>query len=124
MSNPKIVRSDVSLFSVSTALWRKSNFLFRFPITDMNVRRRHVGVVAAHGRLFAIGGHDGERHLQSAESFDPETNRWAPVAAMHVQRRGIAVGALEGAVYAVGGLDDTTCFQVRFRWLMGARRIE
>lgn len=103
------------------------------------MRRRHVGVVAAHEKLcdfnpldvcitqitfahrFAIGGHDGEQHLDSAECFDAETNAWAPVASMSIRRRGIAVGSLEGAVYAVGGLDDSTCFQVRRRVVVFGR---
>ena len=72
-----------------------------------------VSITNTFAFRFAIGGHDGEQHLESAECFDPETNVWAPVASMSVRRRGIAVGALEGAVYAVGGLDDSTCFQVR-----------
>lgn len=61
---------------------------------------------------YAIGGHDGANHLNSAECFDPSTNMWHTVASMDTRRRGIAVGALEGAIYAVGGLDDTACFQV------------
>lgn len=61
---------------------------------------------------YAIGGHDGTNHLDSAECFDPATNMWHTVASMDTRRRGIAVGALEGAIYAVGGLDDTACFQV------------
>lgn len=61
---------------------------------------------------YAIGGHDGNNHLDSAECFDPATNMWHTVSPMETRRRGIAAGALEGAIYAVGGLDDTACFQV------------
>ncbi|OZC09394.1 kelch repeat protein [Onchocerca flexuosa] len=94
--------------SVEAYDWRRDRW---FAISDMNIRRRHVGVVSAQGKLYAIGGHDGTNHLSSAECFDPATNMWHTVASMDTRRRGIAVGALEGAIYAVGGLDDTACFQ-------------
>lgn len=61
---------------------------------------------------YAIGGHDGSNHLNTAECFDPSTNMWHNVASMESRRRGIAVGTLIGAIYAVGGLDDSACFQV------------
>lgn len=99
--------------SVEAYDWRKDRW---FSISDMNIRRRHVGVVSAQGKLYAIGGHDGTNHLDSAECFDPATNMWHTVASMDTRRRGIAVGALEGAIYAVGGLDDTACFQTVERY--------
>ncbi|CAJ0939577.1 unnamed protein product, partial [Mesorhabditis belari] len=85
-------------------------------VPEMRSRRRHVGVVSALGKLFAIGGHDGEKHLDSAESFDPLRNKWTEVSAMNTARRGIAVGTLCGVIYAVGGLDDNTCFDVVERY--------
>ncbi|VDP15474.1 unnamed protein product, partial [Onchocerca flexuosa] len=99
--------------SVEAYDWRRDRW---FAISDMNIRRRHVGVVSAQGKLYAIGGHDGTNHLSSAECFDPATNMWHTVASMDTRRRGIAVGALEGAIYAVGGLDDTACFQTVERY--------
>uniref|UniRef100_A0A914WJH7 BTB domain-containing protein n=1 Tax=Plectus sambesii TaxID=2011161 RepID=A0A914WJH7_9BILA len=99
--------------------WRRDKW---FPVTEMNVRRRHVGVVSAQGKLYAIGGHDGTNHLESAECFDPATNMWHSVQSMETRRRGIAVGSLEGAIYAVGGLDDTACFQTVERYDVEANK--
>ncbi|VDN05304.1 unnamed protein product [Thelazia callipaeda] len=99
--------------SVEAYDWRRDKW---FSISDMNIRRRHVGVVSAQGKLYAIGGHDGTNHLSSAECFDPATNMWHTVSSMNTRRRGIAVGALERAIYAVGGLDDTACSQVVERY--------
>ncbi|CAF0724285.1 unnamed protein product [Rotaria sordida] len=87
-----------------------------FYIAEMTTRRRHVGVCAVNGRVYAIGGHDGNVHLNSAEVFDPQTNRWEPLAPMNTWRRGIAVGCLGGPLYAVGGLDDSTCFDTVERY--------
>uniref|UniRef100_A0A0N4WZH5 BACK domain-containing protein n=1 Tax=Haemonchus placei TaxID=6290 RepID=A0A0N4WZH5_HAEPC len=86
-------------------------------ICEMTQQRRHVGVVSALGKLFAIGGHDGMQHLASAEMFDPrEGVGWRRMAPMRTCRRGIAAAALDGAIYAVGGLDDTTCFSTVERY--------
>ena len=52
----------------------------------MTTRRRHVGVCAVDGRVYAVGGHDGTLHLNSAEVFDPRTNRWEPLAPMNTFR--------------------------------------
>ncbi|CAF0820452.1 unnamed protein product [Didymodactylos carnosus] len=82
----------------------------------MTIRRRHVGVCAVAGRVYAIGGHDGNLHLNSAEAFDPQTNRWQQLSPMATWRRGIAVGCLGGPLFAVGGLDDSTCFDTVERY--------
>ncbi|CAJ0582690.1 unnamed protein product, partial [Mesorhabditis spiculigera] len=87
-----------------------------FAVPEMKSQRRHVGVVSAQGKLYAIGGHDGEDHLNTAECFDPATNQWTKVAPMSTARRGIAVGSMSGVIYAVGGLDDSTCFNVVERY--------
>jgi kelch-like protein 8 len=34
------------------------------------------------GKLYAVGGHDGNEHLKSGEMFDPLTNKWQPIAPM------------------------------------------
>ncbi|XP_067943792.1 kelch-like protein 8 isoform X2 [Watersipora subatra] len=87
-----------------------------FTIAEMSTRRRHVGVVCSNGKLYAIGGHDGEEHLNSCEVFDPVTNRWNCIAPMRTLRRGLAVAAMSNALYAIGGLDDTACFDTVERY--------
>jgi len=39
-------------------------------------------VVCAVGKLYAVGGHDGNEHLKSGEVFDPLTNTWQAIAPM------------------------------------------
>lgn len=62
------------------------------------------------GKVYAVGGHDGNEHLGSMEVFDPLTNKWMMKASMNTKRRGIALASLGGPIYAIGGLDDNTCF--------------
>uniref|UniRef100_A0A3B3BJS5 SDA1 domain containing 1 n=1 Tax=Oryzias melastigma TaxID=30732 RepID=A0A3B3BJS5_ORYME len=77
---------------------------------EMNSRRRHVGVISVGGKVYAVGGHDGNEHLGNMEMFDPLTNKWMMKASMNTKRRGIALAALGGPLYAIGGLDDNSCF--------------
>uniref|UniRef100_G1KM60 Kelch like family member 8 n=1 Tax=Anolis carolinensis TaxID=28377 RepID=G1KM60_ANOCA len=77
---------------------------------EMNSRRRHVGVISVGGKVYAVGGHDGNEHLGSMEMFDPLSNKWMMKASMNTKRRGIALASLGGPIYAIGGLDDNTCF--------------
>ncbi|XP_071071723.1 kelch-like protein 8 isoform X3 [Dasypus novemcinctus] len=86
----------------------KKNSWFFGP--EMNSRRRHVGVISVEGKVYAVGGHDGNEHLGSMEVFDPFTNKWMMKASMNTKRRGIALASLGGPIYAIGGLDDNTCF--------------
>lgn len=50
--------------SVEAYDWRKDRWM---AVAEMHTKRRHVGVIAAHGKLYAIGGHDGVEHLNSVE---------------------------------------------------------
>ncbi|TRZ03805.1 hypothetical protein DNTS_027797 [Danionella cerebrum] len=110
---------SIECFSISENRW-----IFG---PEMNSRRRHVGVISVEGKVFAVGGHDGNEHLGSTEMFDPNTNkwmmrasmntkrdverydieadRWSAVASMRTPRGGVGSVALGGLVYAVGGND-------------------
>ena len=60
----------------------------------MSVKRSRVAVAATHGKLFAIGGYDGQTKLSSAEMYDPETNTWVFVNPMIVHEGGVGVGVV------------------------------
>lgn len=38
------------------------------------------------GKVYAVGGHDGNEHLGSMEVFDPLTNKWVVKASMNKKR--------------------------------------
>ena len=69
---------------------------------ELRSRRRHVGVACLGGKLYAVGGHDGNQHLNSVECYDPKVGKWEYVQPMKTLRRGIAVGTLGGPMYAIG----------------------
>lgn len=38
------------------------------------------------GKVYAVGGHDGNEHLGSMEMFDPLNNKWMMKASMNTKR--------------------------------------
>ncbi len=38
------------------------------------------------GKVYAVGGHDGNEHLGNMEMFDPHTNKWMMKASMNTKR--------------------------------------
>ena len=64
------------------------------PITDswkigkpMTTPRSRVGVTVLAGRLYAIGGYDGQARLNTVEVYDPLSNEWWDIAPMNSRRR-------------------------------------
>ena len=55
------------------------------------------------GKLFLMGGSDGQQSLCSTEVYDPDTNSWAPGASMTTCRANVGVAVVDGKLYAVGG---------------------
>lgn len=86
--------SSVECYDFRTNTWHEGPAL--------RSRRRHVGVACMGGKLYAVGGHDGNQHLNSVECYDPKASKWEYVQPMKTLRRGIAVGVLGGPMYAVG----------------------
>jgi hypothetical protein len=43
------------------------------------------------GQIYAVGGHNGSKHLGSGEVFDPTTAKWRKMASMVTQKTGVYV---------------------------------
>lgn len=39
--------------------------------------------------MYAVGGHNGSKHLGSGEVFDPVTAKWKKIASMVTQKTGV-----------------------------------
>ena len=76
---------------------------------SMSVGRNHVGVVAAGGKLYTVGGQFSQEASQVTqgvvEVYDPATNLWTRRADMPAARSHITAGIfeLDGRVVVVGG---------------------
>lgn len=50
------------------------------------------------GKVYAVGGHDGNEHLGNMEMFDPLTNKWMMKASMNTKRY------VDAPIYQLSGL--------------------
>ncbi len=79
----------------ATQLWRE-----RAP---MPTARGALGVAVHQGRLYAVGGYDGEQNSGATEIYNPETDTWSTAAPLSAPRDHLAVAAAGSAIYAIGG---------------------
>jgi N-acetylneuraminic acid mutarotase len=94
------ITASVLVYNPQKAVWA--------PVAPMPTARWRLRLVAAGGRLYAIGGQspDGTT-LSTVERYDPKTNTWTAVASM-TQDRGVpgvvaVTRGTEGDIVVVGG---------------------
>uniref|UniRef100_S4RKL1 Kelch like family member 24 n=1 Tax=Petromyzon marinus TaxID=7757 RepID=S4RKL1_PETMA len=72
-------------------------------------RWRHKMAVL-HGKVYAVGGYDGQTRLSSVECYDSFANRWTDVAPLKEAVSSPAVASCSNRLYVIGGgPDDNTC---------------
>ncbi|XP_018319698.1 kelch-like protein 18 [Agrilus planipennis] len=57
-------------------------------VKPMHTKRLAVGVAVVNRLLYAIGGYDGSKRLNTVECYHPENNEWTVVTSMHTYRSG------------------------------------
>ncbi|XP_066919463.1 kelch-like protein 12 [Clytia hemisphaerica] len=75
------------------------------PMADMHTPRSNFGLVNLEGKLYAIGGYDGNFPLKSAEVYDPRTNQWTQISDMSTARDGACNVSDGESIYVIGGYD-------------------
>jgi hypothetical protein len=110
--------ADMLVFDTSSQQWSTT----QGPPTQ----REHLGVAAARGRLYVVGGRTGGigSNLGAAEVFDPSNGVWSTLPDLPTPRGGMAAAATSnGLVVAAGGEADATFDEAevldvrRGRWL-------
>lgn len=80
-----------------------------FMVAPMSTRRARLGVSAAFGMVYAVGGFDGSQDLSSVEAYNPKSNQWSSSIPMGTRRSSLGVAALHNLLYAIGGYDGASC---------------
>ena len=57
-----------------------------FPSAPMHERRCYISVVKVDAKIYALGGSNGYKRLNTVESLCPATNLWSMVSPMCMQR--------------------------------------
>ena len=69
---------------------------------------RAAAACVVDGKVYAIGGMNGNEPLSIVEGYDPATDRWTKKADLPVLRAGLSVSAVNGRIYAIGGANEKT----------------
>ncbi len=73
-------------------------------MTPMPTARGGFGVAAVAGKIYVIGGTNGENlPLSTTEEYNPATNEWTSKASMPTPRSGFAIAVYNNKIYAIGG---------------------
>jgi len=78
----------------------KSTWTERSP---MPTPRGALAVAESGGKLFAIGGYDGELNRAEVEVYDPSGDSWTIAAPLPTPRDHLAAATVGGRIYAIGG---------------------
>ncbi|XP_078585192.1 kelch-like protein 7 isoform X7 [Branchiostoma floridae x Branchiostoma japonicum] len=66
-------------------------------------RRAGMGFAELGGKLYAVGGYQHIRRLDSAEVYSPESDSWTYIASLHRSRTYCPLLTWNGNLYVVGG---------------------
>ena len=66
----------------------------------MMTQRVHFALAVLNGYLYAIGGTDGQRGLNTVERYDPRKNSWTVMASMSTRRRFFGCAVYNNMIYA------------------------
>jgi N-acetylneuraminic acid mutarotase len=74
--------------------------------------RDHLAVVAAGGKLHAIGGRYGNNDQMSElhDVYDPATQAWTPAPPLPTARGAVAGALYNGLILVIGGEDETRTY--------------
>eukprot|EP01060_Flectonema_neradi_P028120 TRINITY_DN3782_c7_g1_i1.p1 TRINITY_DN3782_c7_g1~~TRINITY_DN3782_c7_g1_i1.p1 ORF type:complete len:473 (+),score=53.51 TRINITY_DN3782_c7_g1_i1:165-1583(+) len=84
--------------------------------SSMNDERYHCGTAVFRREVFVFGGRNGNKRLDSSESYDPITNTWKRLPPMKTIRSAPACAVHKGFIYVFGGFNGTIEYQTVERY--------
>jgi uncharacterized repeat protein (TIGR02543 family) len=77
-------------------------------VASPNVERRNAQIVAANGKIYAVGGTSMEFDdvVSTIEEYDPSTDQWQEIESMPTARCSTGLVALDGDIYVIGGSES------------------
>lgn len=73
-------------------------------LSPMNEHRCHLsGVLHSDGKVYALGGHNGQQRLRSGEWYDWVSNQWHPIAEMTIARSDASACSHDNRIFIAGG---------------------
>ena len=72
----------------------------------MKTARHGLGAVNVNGKIYAIGGKDGN-YLGTVEEYDPNADTWTTKTPMPTARAYFGIATINGKIYVVGGSNNS-----------------
>ncbi|XP_071497616.1 kelch-like protein 28 [Diadema antillarum] len=72
-------------------------------VASMHMCRSNHGVAVLDGRIYALGGYNGESYMKSVEYYCPKSNQWRAATPMLDSRSIFTTAVVDGKIYAIGG---------------------
>jgi parallel beta-helix repeat protein len=74
-----------------------------FNLTDLPAPRAYLGAASANGRIYAIGGSEGNISRSSVFEYDPTANSWTSKSPMPIPLEAFGVATVNNRIYVIGG---------------------
>lgn len=71
--------------------------------------RSNAGVCALDGKIYCIGGWNGQAGIKQCDVYCPETDKWTSIAPLNAGRCQAGVFAFNNKIWVVGGSDAWNC---------------
>jgi N-acetylneuraminic acid mutarotase len=79
-------------------------------LAPMPTARGSLGIVVVYGKIYAIGGTDGNNVFNINEEYNPRTNEWTTKTPMPTARSGFAIVVYQNKIYCIGGSNTQNNF--------------
>lgn len=94
-------KSDGEVQSPKPKKWKKCS---KLPFS-----RSNAGVCALNGKIYCIGGWNGQAGIRQCDVYCPETDTWTSIAPLNTGRCQAGVFAFNNKIWVVGGSDAWNC---------------
>jgi N-acetylneuraminic acid mutarotase len=74
------------------------------PMKDMNIPRQNFAVAELNGKIYAIGGMNGNGYLKQVEEYDPQLDTWVQKKDMPDPKYNSKAFTINGKIYVIGGM--------------------
>ncbi|MGD1838545.1 MAG: Kelch repeat-containing protein [Nitrososphaeraceae archaeon] len=78
--------------------------------TNMPTARGYVKAIELNGKIYVMGGWDGNKTIKTVEQYDPVTDRWTTKENMTTVRSAYGAVAVDDKIYVFGGRKDNNVF--------------
>ncbi|KAJ0070295.1 hypothetical protein NL108_007642, partial [Boleophthalmus pectinirostris] len=85
-------------------VWKYNGALDKWiQIESLSIARWRHKMAVHQGKVYVIGGFDGNQRLSSVEAYDPFHNRWTPVTPLAEGVSSFAAASFDHWIYVIGG---------------------